>query len=337
MIFDQLNRPIHDLRISVIDRCNFRCRYCMPEEEYSKNYTFLKRTDWLSFAEIIRLTKIFVSLGVSKVRLTGGEPLLRPNLDQLIRSLNEIPGIDDIALTTNGLLLAEQAQKLHAAGLHRLTVSLDTLDEKIFAQMNGGRGEVKHILAAIQAAEKAGFDSVKINTVVQKGVNDHTLLGMVDYFRGTPHVIRFIEYMDVGNCNHWDMTSVVPSAEILQMISRKYPLKELAPHYDGEVAERYTFADGKGEVGFVSSVTQPFCASCSRARISTDGKIFTCLFAGTGTDLRTPLRNGASDDELQNIIVTVWKKREDRYSEERSSFLTSHKNSHKVEMFQIGG
>src|SRR3989338_613897 len=205
MILDQLQRPLHDLRISVIDRCNFRCRYCMPEEEFSKNYTFLKKNNWLTFDEILRLVKIFVPIGVSKIRLTGGEPLLRPNLEQLIRSLNDIPGIDDIALTTNGLLLAEHAQKLHSAGLHRLTVSVDTLDEKIFQQMNGGRGKVKNILTAIKAAEKAGFESIKINTVVQKGVNDHSLMDLIEYFRGTSHVIRFIEYMDVGNCNHWDM------------------------------------------------------------------------------------------------------------------------------------
>ncbi len=337
IIYDKFNRPLHDLRISVIDRCNFRCRYCMPEDEFAKNYTFLKKMEWLSFEEIVRLTKIFVRLGTSKVRLTGGEPLLRPNLDRVITELLAIPGVKDLALTTNGLLLAQQAEKLKESGLTRLTVSLDTLDNKIFQRMNGGRGSVAHILAAIQEAGRVGFDAIKINTVVQKGINDHTLLDLVEYFRGTKHVIRFIEFMDVGNCNHWQSEYVLPSAEIVRLIARRYPLRALGANYDGEVAERYVYQDGKGEIGFISSVTQPFCGSCSRARLSTDGKIFTCLFAGHGTDLRTPLRAGASDAELTALIQNVWQNRTDRYSEERSSFLTSHQNISKVEMFQIGG
>ena len=334
---DQLKRRIHDLRISVIDRCNFRCRYCMPEEEYSKHYTFLKPESWLTYAEIFRLTKIFVSQGVEKVRLTGGEPLLRPGLSGLIRDLSTIEGIDDLALTTNGLLLEQYTDELKRAGLKRLTVSLDTLDPQIFRHMSGGKGDVEQVLRGIAAAERAGFKNIKINTVVQKGVNDHTILDLIEHFRGSGHIIRFIEYMDVGNCNHWDLSNVVSSASLLKTIQAHFPLDPLSANYNGEVAARYRFRDGAGEIGFISSVTQPFCGSCTRARLSTDGKIYTCLFASSGSDIRLRLRSGAGDAELRDFIQTLWSKREDRYSEQRNSFNASHKASQRIEMFQIGG
>lgn len=335
---DRLNRPIHDLRISVIDRCNFRCTYCMPEKEYSEHYQFLKKEEWLNFDEIMHLTKLFVSLGVVKVRLTGGEPLLRPGLADLIHRLNQIPQIEDLALTTNGSHLHQQAKILKEAGLKRLTVSLDTLDEEIFYAMSGNLGSVADVLEGMKEAERVGFQEIKINVVIQKGINDHTVLDLVKYFKGTGHIIRFIEYMDVGNCNHWKSTFVVPSSEIVHQINKVFPLKAVQANYSGEVALRYEYLDGSGEIGFISSVTQPFCGTCSRARLSTDGKIYTCLFAGPGTDLRDPLRNGASDEELLQIITDVWKKREDRYSEDRFRLSTSQKTpARKVEMFQIGG
>ncbi len=335
---DRLNRPIHDLRISVIDRCNFRCTYCMPEKEYSAHYQFLKKEEWLSFAEIFRLTQLFVSLGVVKVRLTGGEPLLRPGLPDLIRRLSEIPRIEDLALTTNGSLLRSQAKTLKEAGLKRLTVSLDTLDEEIFYAMSGNLGSVGDVLEGIKEAERVGFKEIKINVVIQKGINDHTILDLVRYFKGTGHIIRFIEYMDVGNCNHWKSEFVVPSSEIVHRINEVFLLKPVKANYSGEVASRYQYVDGSGEIGFISSVTQPFCGTCSRLRLSTDGKIYTCLFSGQGTDLRTRLREGASDKELLSLIIGVWKKREDRYSENRLRLSASPaKPVRKVEMFQIGG
>ena len=334
MLIDTLNRPIHDLRISVIDRCNFRCPYCMPEDEISKHYTFLKETQWLTFEEITRLTELFVSVGAEKVRLTGGEPLLRPDLDVLIKNLSQISKIKDLALTTNGSLLAKYASKLRDAGLRRLTVSLDTLDSRVFKVMSGNKGHLTQVLDGIKAAEEAGFNSLKINVVVQKGVNDATFMDLVRYFKGTKHVLRFIEYVDVGNCNHWQWKYVVPSKEILQTINKHFLLTPLDPNYFGEVAERYQFVDGGGEIGFISSVSQPFCGSCTRLRLSADGKMFTCLFAHDGVDLSAPLRNGASDATLLNLIKETWSKRSDRYSELRSK---THHNSQRVEMFQIGG
>ncbi len=336
-LHDALHRPLRDLRISVIDRCNFRCRYCMPEEEYKDHYKFLEKKNWLTFEEIFRLTKLFVKLGVTKVRLTGGEPLLRDGLPALIRKLTGLSGIEDLALTTNGSLLAQKARRLKEAGLRRLTVSLDTLDQNVFRAMSGNRGSVDRVLESIREAQGLGFQAIKINVVVQKGVNDHRVLDLVRYFRGTGCVLRFIEYMDVGNCNHWRSESVVPSKELIQKIQEHFPLKPLEANYEGEVASRYQFVDGSGEIGFISSVTQPFCGTCHRARLSTDGKIYTCLFASQGTDLRNPLREGASDKELLNLITGVWQKRTDRYSELRSQFLASHQTTHKVEMFQIGG
>ena len=333
MLQDQLNRPIHDLRISVIDRCNFRCPYCMPDQD-SKHYSFLKSKEWLTFHEIFRLTQLFVSVGVKKVRLTGGEPLLRPNLPELVSQLSQISAIEDLALTTNGSLLVTHANDLKKAGLKRLTVSLDTLDSRIFKHMSGQKGSVTQVLDGIRVAEDAGFDSIKINVVIQKGVNDANFMDLVDYFRGTKHVIRFIEYMDVGNCNHWESQYVLPSKEILKIIQQKYPLKALDSNYYGEVAERYEFVDGKGEIGFISSVSQPFCQSCTRARLSADGKFYTCLFASHGTDFRALLRSGVSNEALLAKIKSVWQARSDRYSELRSQ---PRALSQKVEMFQVGG
>lgn len=334
---DRLLRPLRDLRISVIDRCNFRCTYCMPSEKFHHAYQFLDKEEWLTFDEITRLTKIFTDLGVLKVRITGGEPLLRPDLSKLIARLSELKAIEDLALTTNGSLLARQAKQLFEAGLKRLTVSLDTLDEHVSRTMNGERGSVKDILEGIKTAESVGFHSIKINAVIQKGVNDHTLLDLVRYFRGTPHVIRFIEYMDVGNQNHWDHRHVVASQEIVSMIQREFPLKALGANYDSEVASRYGFVDGQGEIGFISSVSEPFCGSCSRLRLSADGKMYTCLFATQATDLRKPLRSGATDGELRNMIESTWRARTDRYSQERSKLASLNKVLNKVEMFQVGG
>lgn len=334
---DKLARPIHDLRISVIDRCNFRCPYCMPEAEYSKHYTFLKEHQWLKFDEIIRLTQLFVNLGVSKVRISGGEPLLRPDLPKLIQGLKKIDAIEDLALTTNGSRLSECARDLKEAGLDRITVSLDTLDEQIFQAMSGEKGDMAHVIEGFKVAQRAGFSSMKINVVIQKGVNDHSILHMVNIFKNTPHVLRFIEYMDVGNCNHWQSENVVPSKEIVTIINQSHPIEPVESTYFGEVAQRYRFKDGSGEIGFISSITQPFCQSCTRARLSTDGKLFTCLFAENGTDLRSPLREGASDSELSSIIRSAWQQRDDRYSELRSLSPTAATSSNKVEMFQIGG
>ncbi len=337
LTFDQLNRPLHDVRISVIDRCNFRCPYCMPEAEYSKHYSFLKEKQWLTFTEIVRLTKIFTQLGAKKVRITGGEPLLRPGVCDLIEELAQIKEIEDLALTTNGSLLGKYADDLKAAGLQRLTVSLDTLDSRIFKQMSGGKGRLSQVLDGIKEAERAGFQKIKINVVVQKGVNDQTILDLVKYFKNSGHILRFIEYMDVGNCNHWLEEYVVPSKKIVEMIHSHAPLEPIKANYYGEVAERYRFKDGSGEVGFISSISQPFCRDCTRLRLSTDGKLFTCLFASTGTDLLGPLRGEVSDNRITNIIKNIWKKRKDRYSELRSEPLKENSQHEKIEMFQIGG
>ncbi len=336
-IIDTFNRPLRDLRISLIDRCNFRCPYCMPSEKYHHAYQFLEKGQWLSFEEIERLARIFVGLGVTKLRLTGGEPLLRPDLDLLIRQLSTIPGVDDLALTTNGSMLTQWAERLKAAGLHRLTVSLDTLDETIFHKMSGEKGSVRDVLEGIRAAEAAGFGPIKINAVIQRGINDHTILDMVKHFRGTPHSVRFIEYMDVGNQNHWDLSQVVPSGEIIALIDAKYPLQRIGGTQGGDTSETYRFKDGQGEVGFISSVTKAFCGTCNRLRLSADGKMYTCLFATHGTDLGSHLRNGTTDEFLSHLIRVVWMKREDRYSETRADFQHNSQTSPKVEMYQIGG
>lgn len=328
-------RPMRDLRISVMDRCNFRCPYCMPQHTFHEGYRFLKSAERLGFDEIVRLSRIAASLGVRKLRITGGEPLLRPNLADLIGDLTTLPGIDDVALTTNGVLLAKYATELKAAGLARITVSLDSLDPAVFAQLSGGFGGVEEVLEGIEAARRAGLAPIKVNAVIQRGVNDHTALDLVERFRGTGVIVRFIEYMDVGNRNEWRSDLVVPSRELHTRIHARWPLVSLQPNYRGEVAERHAFTDGAGEVGFISSVSQPFCGDCSRARLSSDGVLYTCLFATQGTDLRAPLRAGASDEELSALWQGLWLDRSDRYSEQRAERRT--RSEAKVEMFHIGG
>jgi cyclic pyranopterin phosphate synthase len=333
---DTLRRPIHDLRISVMDRCNFRCPYCMPRETFHEAYRFLKSSERLDFAEILRLTRVFVRAGVKKLRITGGEPLLRPNLPDLIGDLTSLAGLDDIALTTNGVLLPKYATELKAAGLERITVSLDTLDPAVFAQMSGGFSGVGEVLDGIEHARRAGLAPIKVNTVVQRGVNDHTLLDLLAHFRGTGVIVRFIEYMDVGTRNHWNPALVVPSRELAARVHARWPIAPRDPNYRGEVAVRHVFEDGAGEIGFISSVSQPFCGDCSRARISSDGSFYTCLFATEGVDLRGPLRAGVTDEELFELIRGVWTGRRDRYSELRAS-MRDAPGLHKVEMNYIGG
>lgn len=336
MLTDRLKRPLRDVRISVIDRCNFRCPYCMPESTFDHSYRFLDKSQWLSFDEITRLSRLCVSLGAVKLRITGGEPLLRPNIDDLIRQLGAIKGVRDLALTTNGVLLPQWAGRLKEAGLKRLTVSLDTLDESVFARLSGNKGKLRDVLNGIQAAEQAGFTLLKINTVVQRGVNEAGVLDLVRHFRGTGHTLRFIEYMDVGNHNHWSLTHVVPTKDIVQRIDAVFPLERVGGTDGGETSERFRFKDGKGEIGFISSVSRSFCGTCSRMRISADGKIYTCLFAAQGTDVRRLLQSGADDAAVTELIRSVWEHREDRYSELRST--SPQKNqSPKVEMFHIGG
>lgn len=334
---DTFHRPLRDLRISVIDRCNFRCAYCMPDKEDSRHYSFLKTMEWLTFDEIVRLVQLFVATGVTKIRLTGGEPLLRPDLVELIGKLRAISGIKDLALTTNGSLLSRYARGLKDAGLDRITVSLDTMDARLFHQMNGNKGDLKEVLEGIKICEELKFETIKINVVLQRGVNDHSVMDLVRYFKGRKPVLRFIEYMDVGNCNHWDLRYVVPTRKLVDLINGQFPLRPLSAKEFGEVAARYEFADGSGEIGFISSVTQPFCGTCTRGRISAEGKMYTCLFAGDGVDLRAPLRTGADDAELSALIQNVWQKRTDRYSELRTKIRSSPGHAHKVEMFQIGG
>ncbi len=328
---DALGRPLRDLRLSVIEACNFRCPYCMPADRVPDDHG-LDAASRLSFDEIETLVRGFVRIGVNKLRLTGGEPLLRKNLPQLVRRLATIEGLQDIALTTNGSLLAAQAQALRDAGLGRITVSLDALDPRIFAAMSGGRGDVAQVLAGIEAAQRAGFASVKLNCVVQRAVNDDQVLALVEHFRGSGHVLRFIEYMDVGTCNGWRRAGVVASAELRDRIHARWPLQPLDPLYRGEVAERYAFDDGAGEVGFVSSVTAPFCGDCHRARVSADGNLYTCLFAGDGQALRPVLVDGES--ALAGHVAALWSRRADRYSEQRADTGGSRR---KVEMFLVGG
>jgi len=334
LLHDTLARPLQDLRISVMDRCNFRCPYCMPEDKYHKDFQFLRSSERLSFDEILRVAQIFAGIGVHKVRITGGEPLLRPGLSDLIGDLSRMDGIDDIALTTNGILLAQQAAALKAAGLHRVTVSLDSLDEQVFLQLSGGRGSKYRVLEGIREAIQAGLGPIKVNTVVKRGVNDHTVLDLIEHFRGTGVIVRFIEYMDVGTINHWQFGDTVRSAELVEKISSRWPIQPVERNYHGEVASRYQFADGHGEIGFISSVSEPFCGSCTRARLSSDGQLFTCLFASRGTDLRGPMRAGASDAELRSIVEAVWLKRTDRYSEVRAE---QAEPGEKIEMYYIGG
>ena len=320
-----------------MDRCNFRCPYCMPKEQFHEHYRFLKSQERLSFEEIVRLSRLFAGLGVRKLRLTGGEPLLRTNLADLVGDLTDIPDIDDIALTTNGVLLGQHAVDLHANGLKRVTVSLDTLDKEVFARMSGGFAALDQVLAGIDAAIAAGLTPVKINAVIERGLNDHTALDLVDRFRGSPVIVRFIEFMDVGSRNNWRPELVVPSRELAARIRERWPMQPLSQNYPGEVAQRWRFDDGGGEVGFISSVSQPFCGACSRARLSSEGKFYTCLFATHGLDLRAPLRAGADDAQLLQLIRGAWLGRTDRYSELREELRRSEPEAKKIEMNYIGG
>ena len=334
---DRLGRPLHDLRISVMDRCNFRCPYCMPKEQFHEHYRFLKSQERLSFEEIVRLSRLFASLGVRKLRLTGGEPLLRTNLADLVGDLSDVPGIDDIALTTNGVLLGQHAVDLQANGLQRVTVSLDTLDKDVFARMSGGFAALDQVLAGIEAAIGAGLTPVKVNAVIERGLNDHTALDLLERFRGSPVIVRFIEFMDVGNRNKWRPELVVPSRELAARVHARWPMSPISQNYPGEVAQRWRFDDGGGEVGFISSVSQPFCGACSRARLSSEGKFYTCLFATHGLDLRAPLRAGADDAEILQLIRGVWSGRTDRYSELRGELRLADPAAKKIEMNYIGG
>ncbi len=333
MIQDQFKRPLRDLRISVTDRCNFRCTYCMPAEIFGEGYRFLPRQELLTFEEIARLARIIVRLGAVKLRLTGGEPLVRQEIETLVAMLAEIEGVDDFAMTTNAYFLPQKAQMLKEAGLRRITVSLDSLDDEVFQKMNGKRASVDKVLAGIEAAEAAGLGPIKINAVVQRGVNDHTLVDLARYCKERGWIPRFIEYMDVGTMNGWRMDDVVPADEIVARIHAEMPLEAIGRNYRGEVARRYRYVDGGGEIGLITSVTKPFCGACSRMRLSPEGELFTCLFASSGTDLRAPLRGGASDDEIEQIIRGTWGARTDRYSEERGK----QPREQKVEMYHIGG
>ena len=328
---DRLARPLRDLRLSVIEACNFRCPYCMPADRVPEDYGFNAATR-LSFDEIETLVRGFVRLGVSKLRLTGGEPLLRRNLPELVARLAAIEGLSDIALTTNGSLLAGLAQPLRAAGLGRITVSLDAMDPTVFAALSGNRGDMADVLTGIDAAQAAGFAPIKLNCVVQRGINDDQVLPLLEYARSHGHVLRFIEFMDVGTCNGWRRERVVPSEELRDRIHARWPLRPLDPHYRGEVASRYAFADGSGEIGFVSSVSEPFCGDCHRARVSADGALYTCLFASEGRDLRPLLAQG--EGVLSEHVAQLWSRRGDRYSEQRADAALSRR---KVEMFLVGG
>jgi cyclic pyranopterin phosphate synthase len=337
---DRLGRPLRDLRISVTDRCNFRCPYCMPAEIYGEKYEFRPRAELLRFEEIERLARLFVELGVEKLRITGGEPLLRHGLSQLIAGLARIDGLHDLTLTTNGYLLSRFAQELADSGLRRVTVSLDSHDDATFGEMNGRGFGTERVLEGIEAARRAGLTPIKINCVVERGVNEESIVPMARQFRGTGHVVRFIEFMDVGTLNEWNFSKVVPASEIVERISSEFPLKSIEPNYPGEVAERWSYEDGEGEVGVIASVTQPFCGGCHRARLTIEGELVTCLFAAGGRDLRGPLRDGASDDALREIIEKVWLRRGDRYSEERAAATDASGKGPtrpKIEMYQIGG
>lgn len=332
---DALGRPVHDLRISVTDRCNFRCSYCMPKEVFGRDFAFLPRAELLTFEEIARLAAAFVRSGVQKLRLTGGEPLLRRDLEKLVAQLVSIEGLGDIALTTNGSLLTRaKARSLKAAGLRRITISLDSLDDAVFRAMNDVDFPVSRVLDAIAFAEEAGLTPIKIDVVVKRGVNDEGIAGLARHFRGSGHIVRFIEYMDVGNTNGWKIDEVVSGREILAALQREWELVPADPGYFGEVAERWRYVDGAGEIGIITSVTAPFCGSCTRARLAANGMLYLCLFADTGPNLRALLRGGASDEEIERVIARVWQSRDDRYSEIRSAATPGLK---KVEMSRIGG
>lgn len=330
---DRLGRPIRDLRISVTDRCNFRCRYCMPEEIFGPDFPFMPEREAMSFAEIERFVRLFVRLGTQKIRITGGEPLLRQNVAELVRRIRQVDGVRDIALTTNGVLLKAQARALKEAGLDRVNVSLDSLDDERFGRLNGRGYPVRPILDGIAEAAREGLE-IKVNMVVQRGVNDEDIVPVARYFREAGHIVRFIEFMDVGNSNGWELTRVVPSREVVARIHESMPLEPAEPNYFGEVASRWRYVEGGGEIGVISSVTQAFCSSCTRARLTAAGHLYTCLFASSGTDLLTPMRREETDEQMLARIGDVWRRRDDRYSEIR---LAHTKPFHKVEMSQIGG
>ncbi len=329
-----MGRPVRDLRISVTDRCNFRCTYCMPKEIFHRGYEFVERAELLSFEEIDRVVRSFVRHGVRKLRLTGGEPLLRKGIEGLIAQLVLIPDVEDLTLTTNGALLDRKAKALAAAGLHRVTVSLDSMDDTVFMAMNDVDFGVQGVLDGIAAAAAAGLAPIKINMVVKRGVNDGSILDMARHFKGSGHTVRFIEYMDVGTTNGWRLDDVVPARDIIEMLDREFGIEPVDPSYRGEVAQRWRYRDGTGEVGVITSVTQPFCGDCTRARLSAEGVVYTCLFATSGTDLREVLREGASDEMLDEVVSGLWTNRADRYSETRSSQTAG---LHKVEMSYLGG
>ncbi|CAN5806152.1 MAG: GTP 3',8-cyclase MoaA [Acidimicrobiia bacterium] len=335
MTLDAFGRPLHDLRISVTDRCNFRCTYCMPKEIFGRDFEFLSRDLVLSFEEIERITGAFVRAGVRKLRITGGEPLVRKGVEDLIARLAAIPGVDDLTLTTNGSLLERKAAALKEAGLQRITVSLDSMDDTVFMSMNDVGFPVQAVLDGIEAASAVGLDPIKINMVVKRGVNDQSVVDVARHFRGTGQIVRFIEYMDVGTTNGWRLDDVVSGREIVDSIAAEFPLEPVDPEYRGEVAQRYRYVDGGGEVGVITSVSQPFCADCTRARLSADGKLYTCLFATSGTDLRELIRSGATDEQLDAAIGRVWSVRRDRYSELRTEQTVRIRP--KVEMSYIGG
>jgi GTP 3',8-cyclase len=338
-MFDVHHRPMRDLRISVTDRCNMRCPYCMPREVFGPGFQFLERSELLTFEEIERVTRIVVGLGVGKVRITGGEPLLRRNLEGLLELIAAIDGVEDLALTTNGLLLAGRAEALARAGLRRVTVSLDALEPETQALMSDTPAAPERILGGIEAATAAGIAPVKVNMVVRRGRNEHQVLAMAEHFRNRPEVLRFIEYMDVGATNGWRLEEVLPAAEILEVIGARWPLKPIPAGRDGEVARRYRYLDGAGEIGVISSVSEPFCGSCNRARLSADGQLFTCLFARRGHDLRALLRAGASDAAISQNLASIWGRRDDRYSAERSAGTRQGEQGQdgRVEMSYIGG
>ncbi|QDX80292.1 GTP 3',8-cyclase MoaA [Denitratisoma sp. DHT3] len=332
-LLDTRGRPLRDLRISVTDRCNFRCLYCMPKTVFGRDYPFLPRQELLSFEEITRIARLFVAQGVTKVRLTGGEPLLRHRVEQLIEMLAAIPGLE-LTLTTNGSILAKKAQTLKDAGLHRVTVSLDALDDATFRRMNDVDFPVAQVLEGIEAAGKVGLAPVKINMVVKRGTNDEAIVPLAEHFRGSGHIVRFIEFMDVGSSNDWKMDEVLPSRDVIRRIDAVFPLEAIDPNYSGEVAQRWRYKDGAGEIGVISSVTRAFCSTCTRLRLSTEGKLYTCLFADHGHDLRALVRGGSTDQEISDRIGAIWRTRDDRYSEIRTAETAARR---KIEMSYIGG
>lgn len=336
-VLDRLKRPLRDLRVSVTDRCNFRCDYCMPAAQYSDEARFLPNAELLTFAEIERVVGVMVEeLGVLKLRLTGGEPLLRPKLSSLVARLTRLRGLQEVTLTTNGFLLAEQASALRDAGLSRITVSLDSLDADEFARMSGGVRGLERALAGIAAAEDAGFQPIKLNCVVVRGQNEGAILALAERFRGTPHIVRFIEYMDVGTQNRWQAADVVSAREILARVEQRWPLEAVPPNYPGEVAQRYRYADGQGELGVIASISDPFCGLCQRARLSADGRLLTCLFAADGVKLKPLLRSSGADAVLRSVLRDTWLARADRYSEERAA-IDSGRPRRRLEMYQVGG